>query len=91
MHRHQGIEKQIADSLLSFPGRQGCRAAAGAEQASEPRRRIVVTGLGVVSCYGMDVNHFYDQLLDGKSGVTHIENFDASAYPTVRALGLLPM
>lgn len=64
-------------------GRTVCRAAADAQHTQKEKRRIVVTGLGVVSCYGTDVNHFYDQLLDGKSGITHLENFDASAYPTV--------
>lgn len=46
------------------------------------KKRIVVTGMGVVSCFGNDVGHFYEQLLAGKSGVGPIENFPCSDYPT---------
>lgn len=46
------------------------------------KRRVVVTGMGVVSCFGMDVDQFYDALLAGKSGVTPITNFPCEDYPT---------
>ncbi len=46
------------------------------------KKRIVVTGMGVVSCFGNDVDHFYDQLLAGKSGVRPIESFPCADYPT---------
>lgn len=46
------------------------------------KKRIVVTGMGVVSCFGNDVDHFYDQLLAGKSGIVPIEEFPCSEYPT---------
>ncbi|MBU6384172.1 MAG: beta-ketoacyl-ACP synthase II [Verrucomicrobia bacterium] len=46
------------------------------------KKRIVVTGMGVVSCFGTDVDHFYEQLLAGKSGIAPIEAFDCSGYPT---------
>lgn len=46
------------------------------------KKRIVVTGMGVVSCFGNDVDHFYEQLLAGKSGIVPIEGFDCSLYPT---------
>lgn len=46
-------------------------------------RRVVVTGLGVVSCLGHDAQSFYDNLLAGNSGISHIEGFDVSDYPTV--------
>jgi len=46
------------------------------------KKRIVVTGMGVVSCFGTDVDHFYDQLLAGKSGVVPIEGFPCADYPT---------
>lgn len=48
----------------------------------ENRKRIVVTGLGVTSCFGMDVEKFYQALLEGKSGATQITSFDCSEYPT---------
>lgn len=46
------------------------------------KKRIVVTGLGVVSCHGNDTEHFYQSLLEGKSGVKKISGFDASSFPT---------
>lgn len=49
---------------------------------TDPKKRVVVTGMGVVSCFGNDVDTFYDSLLAGKSGIKTIDRFDASAYPT---------
>lgn len=46
------------------------------------KKRIVVTGMGVVSCFGNDVDAFYEQLLQGKSGIGPIEGFPCSDYPT---------
>jgi 3-oxoacyl-[acyl-carrier-protein] synthase II len=46
------------------------------------RRQVVVTGMGVVSCFGNDLNHFYDQLLAGRSGVGPITGFDCSEFST---------
>ncbi|MBN2072334.1 MAG: beta-ketoacyl-ACP synthase II [Actinobacteria bacterium] len=41
-------------------------------------RRIVVTGLGIISALGFDINTYWSNLLSGKSGVTLIERFDVS-------------
>jgi 3-oxoacyl-[acyl-carrier-protein] synthase II len=38
--------------------------------------RVVVTGLGVVSCIGNDVPSFWDALLAGRSGIATITAFD---------------
>ncbi len=46
------------------------------------KKRIVVTGMGVVSCFGNDVDLFYEQLLAGNSGVVPIEEFPCAEYPT---------
>lgn len=46
------------------------------------RKRIVVTGLGVVSCFGNDVDVFYQHLLEGKSGITTITEFPCEEFPT---------
>lgn len=46
------------------------------------RKRIVVTGLGVVSCFGSDVDQFYASLLAGKSGIAPITSFPCDDYPT---------
>ncbi|MBF8378352.1 beta-ketoacyl-ACP synthase II [Alicyclobacillus mali] len=44
-------------------------------------RRVVVTGLGVVSPVGSTVPAFWDSLLSGKSGIREIDRFDTSEYP----------
>ncbi len=59
------------------------------EKTAVKERRVVVTGMGVVSCLGHDANTFYDNLLDGKSGITPIEGFDVSDFPTVQILSQL--
>ncbi len=46
------------------------------------KKRIVITGMGVVSCFGNDVDAFYDKLLAGESGIVPIEEFPCSDYPT---------
>ena len=46
------------------------------------KKRVVVTGMGVVSCFGTDVDHFYNQLLAGQSGVGLIQAFPCDEYPT---------
>ncbi len=46
------------------------------------KKRIVVTGMGIVSCFGTDIDHFYEQLLAGKSGIVPIEEFPCADYPT---------
>lgn len=46
------------------------------------KKRIVVTGMGIVSCFGQDVDVFYDNLLAGTSGVGPITLFPCEDYPT---------
>lgn len=46
------------------------------------KKRIVVTGMGVVSSLGDDVDIFYQNLLDGKSGISPITEFPCEDYPT---------
>ena len=48
----------------------------------DKRKRIVITGMGIVSCYGTDVDTFYSCLLEGKSGIRPIEGFPVDTYPT---------
>jgi 3-oxoacyl-[acyl-carrier-protein] synthase II len=45
-------------------------------------RRVVLTGLGVVSPLGSDVEQFWQRLCAGKSGIRRIQRFDASAMAT---------
>jgi len=45
-------------------------------------RRVVVTGLGVVSPLGTGVEKTWDGLIHGRSGIDRITRFDASDLPT---------
>lgn len=46
------------------------------------KKRIVITGMGIVSAFGNDIDSFYKDLLDGKSSVTTITEFDVEDYTT---------
>ncbi|RZT89837.1 3-oxoacyl-[acyl-carrier-protein] synthase II [Azospira oryzae] len=46
------------------------------------RRRVVITGLGLVSPVGNSVEEAWQNLLAGRSGITAITKFDASTFPT---------
>ena len=48
----------------------------------EKDRRVVVTGLGVISPVGNTVGEAWDSLIRGKSGVSRLTLFDCSDYPT---------
>lgn len=44
------------------------------------KRRVVVTGLGVVSSIGIGKDEFWKNLICGKSGISEITTFDTSDY-----------
>ncbi|KAA3632589.1 MAG: beta-ketoacyl-[acyl-carrier-protein] synthase II [Calditrichaeota bacterium] len=44
-------------------------------------RKVVITGLGVVSPVGNSTDKYWNALLEGKSGVDIIQKFDISDYP----------
>jgi 3-oxoacyl-[acyl-carrier-protein] synthase II len=46
------------------------------------RRRVVVTGLGIVSPVGIGVEAAWPAILEGRSGIGPITRFDASAFPS---------
>lgn len=45
------------------------------------KRRVVITGLGVISPVGLTVKESWDTLLAGKSGIRKITAFDVSGFP----------
>lgn len=67
--------KAMASPTVSSPKRE-----------TDPKKRIVITGMGLVSVFGSDIDTFYNKLLDGVSGITPIDRFDASDY-SVRFAG----
>ena len=46
------------------------------------RRRVVVTGLGIVSPVGSTVDTAWAAILRGESGIGAVKRFDATAFPT---------
>jgi 3-oxoacyl-[acyl-carrier-protein] synthase II len=46
------------------------------------RRRVVVTGLGLVCPVGNGVDEAWQSIIAGRSGITHITRFDAAAFPS---------
>lgn len=45
------------------------------------KRRVVITGMGVVAPNGIGIDAFWDSLVHGRSAVRRITRFDASSYP----------
>jgi 3-oxoacyl-[acyl-carrier-protein] synthase II len=46
------------------------------------KRRVVVTGLGLITPLGMGAKTTWENLVNGKSGIRRITHFDSSAFPT---------
>ena len=46
------------------------------------KRRVVITGMGVVAPNGIGIENFWDSLVHGRSAVRKITHFDASSYPS---------
>ena len=43
--------------------------------------RVAITGIGVITTLGSEVNEFWEALVEGKSGIRRITRFDASEFP----------
>ncbi len=46
------------------------------------KRRVVVTGMGMLSPLGNDLASSWDGIINGRSGIGPVTSFDASTYPT---------
>ncbi|XP_030551495.1 3-oxoacyl-[acyl-carrier-protein] synthase I, chloroplastic-like [Rhodamnia argentea] len=57
-------------------------AVSAPRREKDPKKRVVVTGMGLVSVFGNDVDAYYEKLLTGESGIGPIDRFDASKFPT---------
>jgi 3-oxoacyl-[acyl-carrier-protein] synthase II len=52
-------------------------------------RRVVVTGMGIVSPLGLGVEHVWKKLINGQSGITAIQSFDTTEL-TAKVAGQVP-
>lgn len=52
------------------------------DRPSQPQRRVVVTGIGLVSPLGNTLEESWKALLKGQSGITQITKFDTTAFST---------
>jgi 3-oxoacyl-[acyl-carrier-protein] synthase II len=53
----------------------------GPHHASPPRRRVVITGMGVIAPNGCDLQPFWESILHGRSAGGVLERFDTSGMP----------
>ncbi|MFH0886690.1 MAG: beta-ketoacyl-ACP synthase II [bacterium] len=45
-------------------------------------KRVVITGLGIVSPLGIDIDEYWNNLIQGRSGISRITCFDPSGFPS---------
>ena len=54
-------------------------------------RRVVVTGVGMVTSMGLDAPTVWKKLLAGQSGITHLQNFDKEFFTKYKAPDDFPL
>jgi 3-oxoacyl-[acyl-carrier-protein] synthase II len=55
--------------------------SAAAVSMAAPSRRVVITGIGIISPIGLDAASYWRSLQEGRSGVRPIRTFDTSGLP----------
>ena len=58
-------------------------------QPHSPPRRVLITGLGPITSYGLGIAPLWEAMLEGRSGLRLIDHFDASGFSSPFA-GVLP-
>eukprot|EP00249_Psilotum_nudum_P019801 c27423_g1_i2 orf=1041-1742(-) len=76
---------RIGQARRSGPRAMAISPISAPQREKDPNKRVVITGMGLVSCFGNDIDCFYEKLLEGKSAVGPIDRFDASTYSTTFA------
>jgi len=72
----------VSTQISAFaPQKCAIRSATQLHATKPDEKRVVVTGLGVVSGCGIGHEDFFQTCIDGKSSIDKVTRFDASAYP----------
>jgi 3-oxoacyl-[acyl-carrier-protein] synthase II len=71
---------EAGDEATTFSEHDGADRTRSVNGGTQPARRVVVTGMGVVSPLGCDVDQFWRRLVAGESAVREITRFDHSAH-----------
>ncbi|KAE8687835.1 synthase I [Hibiscus syriacus] len=79
---HWRINRGAARSEAMAIAVQPAREIMIKQKPPTKQRRVVVTGMGVVTPLGHDPDVFYNNLLEGASGISEIEAFDCAQFPT---------
>ncbi|KAK4421090.1 3-oxoacyl-[acyl-carrier-protein] synthase I, chloroplastic [Sesamum alatum] len=76
-----GNNAKLPPKRLSFKVSSSAVTAAP-KRETDPKKRVVITGMGLVSVFGNDVDAYYEKLLSGESGINSHRQIDASKFPT---------
>ncbi|KAI9123360.1 hypothetical protein K1719_006249 [Acacia pycnantha] len=80
--RQRRVNRAVQSGKAMAVAVQPAQEITTVKKPSIKQRRVVVTGMGVVTPLGHDPDTFYNNLLDGVSGISEIETFDCAEYPT---------
>lgn len=78
---HNGAATATVTATAAAAGRQSTTQLRASSTETDPSRRVVVTGLGVISGCGIGATNFFQACLDGKSSIDKVTRFDATHYP----------
>jgi 3-oxoacyl-[acyl-carrier-protein] synthase II len=82
------VEQAVADLLEALLRRRAASpehagpARQGPARERDPRRRVVITGLGIISALGLAIGDYWDSLVHGRSGISGIESYDVREFRT---------
>eukprot|EP00262_Sarcandra_glabra_P015936 TRINITY_DN502_c1_g1_i1.p1 TRINITY_DN502_c1_g1~~TRINITY_DN502_c1_g1_i1.p1 ORF type:complete len:557 (+),score=90.17 TRINITY_DN502_c1_g1_i1:208-1878(+) len=79
--RERRLNRSVAGKAMAIAV-QPAKEVAQKKKSVAKQRRVVVTGMGVATPVGHDPDVFYNNLLEGVSGISEIETFDCAHFPT---------
>lgn len=79
---NNAANRRTAAKRVFFVSATAAPKVSAPQRQKDPKKRVVITGMGLASVFGNDVEGYYEKLLAGQSGITAIDRFDASKFPT---------